>query len=102
MSLRDSLSSLLCDEDEEEDKKGLGHEAPETGSMTELQAWRDLWQLDVEKSRKRMHPLVDVQRYRSLMQRMYNVQQNVDLVALLDAQRTFHSQYSAHTTLIFP
>lgn len=90
-SLGDSLSSLLCDEDKEEDKKSPGHEAPETGSMTELQGWRDLWQLDVEKSRKRLHPLVDVGRYRSLMQSLCDVQQNVDLFALLDTQRTFLS-----------
>lgn len=89
-SLGDSLSSLLCDEaKEEDDEKSPGHETPETGSMTKLQGWRDLWQLDVEKSRKRLHPLVDVGRYRSLMQRMNDVQLNVDLVALLDTQRTF-------------
>lgn len=85
-SLGDSLSSLLCDEDKEEDKKSLGHETPETGSMTELQGWRDLWQLDVEKSRKRLHPLVDVGRYRSLVQSTHDVQLNVDLVALLDTR----------------
>ncbi|CAG05891.1 unnamed protein product [Tetraodon nigroviridis] len=90
-SLADSLSSLLCDEDREDDKKSPGHETPETGPVTELQGWRDLWQLDVEKSRKRLHPLVDVGRYRSLMQRVYDVQQNVDLVALLDSKRTFLS-----------
>lgn len=90
-SLGDCLSSLLCGEDKEEDNKRSVHEAPEKGSMTELQGWRDLWQLDVEKSRKRLHPLVDVGRYRSLMQSMYDVQQNVDLLALLDTQRTFLS-----------
>lgn len=86
-SLRDSLSSLLCDEDKE-DRKSPGPEAPEPGSSAELQGWRDLWRLDVEKSRKRLHPLVDMRRYRGLMRRLYDVQLNVDLVALVDAQRT--------------
>lgn len=87
-SLGDSLASLLCD-DGKEDQASPEHEAPEPGSAMELQGWRDLWQLDVEKSRKRLHPLVDVGRYRSLMQRVYDAQQNVDLVALLDTRRTF-------------
>lgn len=86
-TLRDSVTSLLCDESKE-DKKSQEHEAPEPGSVVELQGWRELWQLDVEESRKRLHPLVDVVRYRSLMQRVNDVQQNVDLVALLDTQRT--------------
>lgn len=86
-SLRDSLTSLLCDEGKE-DKTSPEHKAPEPGSAVELQGWRELWQLDVEESRKRLHPLVDVVRYRSLMQRVNDVQQNVDLVALLDTQRT--------------
>uniref|UniRef100_H2TF09 FA complementation group B n=1 Tax=Takifugu rubripes TaxID=31033 RepID=H2TF09_TAKRU len=73
---------------EKEDKTSQEHEAPEPGSAMELQGWRELWQLDVEESRKRLHPLVDVGRYRSLMQRVNDVQQNVDLVALLDTQRT--------------
>lgn len=88
-SLGESLASLLCD-DGGEDQTSPQHEALEPGSM-ELQGWRELWQLDVEKSRKRLHPLVDVRRYRSLMQRVYDVQQNVDLVALLDTQRTLLS-----------
>lgn len=90
-SLRESLSSLLCYEDKEEDKASPAHVAPETGSMAELQGRRDLWQLDVERSRKRLHPLVDVRRYRSLMQCLYDVQLNVDLVALVGAQRTLLS-----------
>ncbi|TKS67136.1 Fanconi anemia group B protein [Collichthys lucidus] len=62
-SLREGVSSLLC-EVEEEERKGLGHleETPEPASVQGLQRCREVWQLDVERRRRMLSPLVDVAR----------------------------------------
>ncbi|XP_037645377.1 Fanconi anemia group B protein [Sebastes umbrosus] len=93
-SLTECASSLLCEEEEEEEKKrkSLGHEeTPEPGSVMGLQRCRDVFQLDVERSRRRLSPLVDVGRYRRLTQNMSQVQLDGDLAALLDTQTTLLS-----------
>lgn len=93
VSLRDSVSLLLCEgEEEEEEEKSLGHnKTPEPASAKGLQRCREVWQLDVERSRMRLSPLVDVGRYRRLTQSMSHVQLDGDLAALLDTQRTLLS-----------
>ncbi|KAM9342928.1 Fanconi anemia group B protein isoform 2-T2 [Pholidichthys leucotaenia] len=83
-SLRECTTSLLC-EDQEEVKKNLGHEetlAP--GCVEGLQRCREVWQRDVERSRRRLSPLVDVGRYRRIVQSISKVQLDGDLAALLD------------------
>ncbi|KAL3056342.1 hypothetical protein OYC64_018932 [Pagothenia borchgrevinki] len=90
VSLRDCVSSLLTDK--EEGRDSLGHEeTPEPGSVKGLQRCRDLFQLDVERSRRRLSPLVEVQSYRRLTQSMSEVQLYGDLAALLETQRTLLS-----------
>lgn len=94
VSLRDSVSLLLCEgeEEEEEERKSLGHDkTPEPASAKGLQRCREVWQLDVERSRRRLSPLVDVGRYRRLTQSMSHVQLDGDLAALLDTRRTLLS-----------
>ncbi|XP_060944604.1 Fanconi anemia group B protein [Limanda limanda] len=94
VSLRDSVSLLLHEKEEEEDdkrKRSSGHdETPlEPGSVEGLQRCREAWQQDVERSRTRLSPLVDVGRYRKLTRSVLNVQLDGDLAALLEIQRTF-------------
>lgn len=91
-SLRERVSSLLFEEDEKEgNKRSTGHEeTPQTGSVEGFQRCREAWQRDME-SRKRLSPLVDVGRYRSLIKIISEFQMNCDLAALLDAQMTFLS-----------
>lgn len=88
VSLRDGVSLLLCEEEEEEkeeEKKSLGHgETPQPGSVEELQRRREAFQGDVERSKTRLSPLVDVGRYRELTRRMSKVQLDTDLAALLN------------------
>ncbi|KAE8299250.1 Fanconi anemia group B protein [Larimichthys crocea] len=92
-SLRESVSSLLCEVEEEEERKGLGHleETPEPASVQGLQRCREVWQRDVERRRRMLSPLVDVGRYRRLTQSMCQTQLDGDLAALLDTQRTLLS-----------
>uniref|UniRef100_A0AAQ4NQ19 FA complementation group B n=1 Tax=Gasterosteus aculeatus aculeatus TaxID=481459 RepID=A0AAQ4NQ19_GASAC len=88
VSLRDGVSLLLCEEEEEEkeeEKKSLGHgETPQPGSVEELQRRREAFQGDVERSKTRLSPLVDVGRYRELTRRMSKVQLDTDLAAFLN------------------
>ncbi|XP_074550558.1 Fanconi anemia group B protein [Halichoeres trimaculatus] len=88
--LRECVSSLLCDEEkEEEERKSFGkEESPDPGCAQGLQKVREMWQRDVERSKMRLSPLVDVGRYRSQTQSMFKVQLDADLAALLDTQRT--------------
>lgn len=94
MSLRESVSSLLFEgeEQEEEGRMELGcDETPEPASVKELQRCREVWQLDVERSRMRLSPLVDVGQYRSLTRSVSDAQLHGDLATLLDTQRTLPS-----------
>lgn len=94
VALRESVSLLLGeeDEDEEEENMRLGHEeTPEPGSVKGLQRCREVFQGDVERSKTRLSPLVEVERYRRLTQNMSKVQLDGDLAVLLDTQRTFLS-----------
>uniref|UniRef100_A0A3P8VKH8 Fanconi anemia complementation group B n=1 Tax=Cynoglossus semilaevis TaxID=244447 RepID=A0A3P8VKH8_CYNSE len=83
-SLRDSLSSLFAQK--EENLNSGSNEAPESSSVEGLQRCREKWQQDVERSRRRLSPLVDLGRYRQLTQRLCKVQLNGDLAALLETQ----------------
>lgn len=92
VSIRECTSLLLCDKEEDEDRKSLGHEeTPEPATVKGLQRCREVWQRDVERSRKRLSPLVDVGRYRRLTQSMSQVLLDGDLAALLDTQTTLPS-----------
>uniref|UniRef100_A0A3P8UES6 FA complementation group B n=1 Tax=Amphiprion percula TaxID=161767 RepID=A0A3P8UES6_AMPPE len=86
VSLRDHVSLLLCEEEEEEaKKKSTGHEL---NSVEGLQRCREVWQQDVERTRMRLSPLVDVGKYRKLIQSVSKVQLEGDFAALLNTQRT--------------
>uniref|UniRef100_A0A3Q1B6Q7 FA complementation group B n=1 Tax=Amphiprion ocellaris TaxID=80972 RepID=A0A3Q1B6Q7_AMPOC len=88
VSLRDHVSLLLCEEEEEEEeakKKSTGHEL---NSVEGLQRCREVWQQDVERTRMRLSPLVDVGKYRKLIQSVSKVQLEGDFAALLNTQRT--------------
>ncbi|XP_069010055.1 Fanconi anemia group B protein [Embiotoca jacksoni] len=90
VSLRECASLLLGEEDEDEaKKKSFGQEVtPEPGSVEGLQRCREVWQRDMERSRMRLSPLVDVGRYRRLIKSMSKVQLAGDLAALLNTRRT--------------
>lgn len=89
VSLRECVSLLLCEKEEDKKRSSPGHyETPEPGSVEGLQRCREAWQRDVERSRMRLSPLVDVGRYRKLTQSVSTVQLNGDLAALLEIQRT--------------
>uniref|UniRef100_A0A3B4ZMQ1 FA complementation group B n=1 Tax=Stegastes partitus TaxID=144197 RepID=A0A3B4ZMQ1_9TELE len=91
VSLREGVSLLLCEEDEEEaKKKSTGHEET-PGSAEGLLRCREVWQRDVERTRMRLSPLVDAVRYRRLIQSMTKVQLEGDLAALLNTQGTLLS-----------
>ncbi|KAM4731213.1 Fanconi anemia group B protein [Anableps anableps] len=94
LSLKESLSSLLCvKDDEERTKEHTGHgEIPEPGSTEDLiRCTREVWQRNVEKSRVRLNPLVDAGRYREMIQRISEVKMDADLTALQQAQITLVS-----------
>lgn len=91
LSLRDAASSLLSEE-EEKKRKSPGHqETPGQTAAEGLQRCREGWQLDVERSKMRLSPLVDVDGYRRLTQHLLEVQLEADLAALSHAQRTLLS-----------
>ncbi|XP_067459802.1 Fanconi anemia group B protein isoform X1 [Thunnus thynnus] len=93
-SLREFVSLLLCgeQEDEERRRRSSGHEeTPEPGSVEGLKRCREVWQQDLERSRIRLSPLVDVGRYRRLTQSLTQVQLDGDLAALVETQRTLLS-----------
>ncbi|XP_042281793.1 Fanconi anemia group B protein isoform X2 [Thunnus maccoyii] len=92
-SLREFVSLLLCGEQEDEERRrSTGHEeTPEPGSVEGLKRCREVWQQDLERSRIRLSPLVDVGRYRRLTQSLTQVQLDGDLAALVETQRTLLS-----------
>ncbi|CAK6953981.1 Fanconi anemia group B protein [Scomber scombrus] len=93
-SLREFVSLLLCGEQEDEGsrRRSTGHEeTTESGSVEGLKRCREVWQQDVERSRMRLSPLVDVGRYRKLTQSLFEVQLDGDLAALIETQRTLLS-----------
>lgn len=89
LSLRDAASSLLSEEEEKKKRRSPGHqETPGQTAAVGLQRRREGWQLDVERSKKRLSPLVDVDGYRRLTRHLLEVQLEADLAALSHAQRT--------------
>lgn len=89
LSLRDAMSSLLSEREEKvEKRKTPGHEeTPGQTAVEDLQRCREGWQLDVERSKMRLSPLVDVGGYRRLTRSVLDVQLEGDLAALLHYQR---------------
>lgn len=87
VALRGCVSSLLCEEEEERESFGK-EESLNPGCAQGLQKVREMWQKEVERSKMRLSPLVDVGRYRSQTQNMFKVQLDADLAALLETQRT--------------
>lgn len=92
VSLRECVSLLLCEKEADEKRECLGlDETPESGSVDRLQRYRELWQQDVERSRVKLNPVVDVGRYRGLTQSVSKVQLDGDLAAILEIQRSLLS-----------
>ncbi|KAK2839869.1 hypothetical protein Q5P01_013609 [Channa striata] len=93
VSLRECVSSLLCGKDEGEEKmKSLEpDETLKSGSVEGLQMCRESWQQDVERSTRRLSPVLDLGRYRGLVQSMCKDQLYGDLATLLETQRTLLS-----------
>lgn len=84
VSLRECVSLLLCEEEEDEKRRSPGHDVtPVLGYVEGLQRCREAWQQDVERSRMRLSPLLDVGRYRKLIQSLSKVCLDGDLAALL-------------------
>ncbi|XP_050926987.1 LOW QUALITY PROTEIN: Fanconi anemia group B protein [Lates calcarifer] len=84
VSLRECVSLLLCEEEEDEKRRSPGHDVtPVLGTVEGLQRCREAWQQDVERSRMRLSPLLDVGRYRKLIQSLSKVCLDGDLAALL-------------------
>lgn len=93
-SLREFVSLLLCGEHKDEENKKMStahHETPEPGSVEGLRRCREEWQQDMDRSRMRLSPLVDVGKYRNLTQNLSEVQLDGDLAALVEAQRNLLS-----------
>uniref|UniRef100_A0A668AVB4 FA complementation group B n=1 Tax=Myripristis murdjan TaxID=586833 RepID=A0A668AVB4_9TELE len=95
LSLKDGVSSLLCGETADGERWSSAavrqQESPEPGSAEKLQRCREEWDRDLERSRMRLSPLVDVGSYRRLSQSLSQVQLEVDKAALLETQRTLFS-----------
>ena len=90
LSLKDGASSLLrCgEEDETAGKARHPREAPEPHSAEGLRRCREDWAMDLERSRARLSPLVDVGSYRRLTQKLLEVKLEGDVAALLESQRS--------------
>nr|XP_057938231.1 Fanconi anemia group B protein [Doryrhamphus excisus] len=87
--LHDFVSSPQCSEQETNEEKMTGpEENPETDSPEGLQRCRSAWQRDSERSRRTLKRLVDVSRYRTLIQKLSEVQLEEDLAALMETWRT--------------
>ncbi|CAN9497692.1 unnamed protein product [Ophioblennius macclurei] len=85
-SLKEGVASTLGEERVDENAKE--EETPETGSAEGLQRCREAWRRHVERSQRRLSPLVDAKRYRELVQSLSKAQLDADLAALLDNQTT--------------
>ena len=91
LALREGLSSLLSDAaDGQEDwrrrrssEEAGGGGAPGLAAGDELQRRREEWKRVVEGRRRGVGPLVVVDRYQSLVQRVLQVQLQVDVDVLL-------------------
>lgn len=87
LGLRDVASSLLCDNEAKMKRKSPGHQKTlGQPDSEELQKCREEWQLDVERSKMRLSPLVDVDGYRRLTRHLLEVQLEADLAALSHAK----------------
>lgn len=91
VSLRDCVSSLLCKEKDDDSRRISSYITPDLSSVDGLQRCRDDWQRDIERSKRNLSPLVDMQRYRASTEGLFKVQLDGDLAALLETQKTLFS-----------
>uniref|UniRef100_A0AAV2JZX4 Uncharacterized protein n=2 Tax=Knipowitschia caucasica TaxID=637954 RepID=A0AAV2JZX4_KNICA len=88
-SLRDCASAMLSKEkDDDNDTRMSSFIAPDPRCGEALQRCRDDWQRDVERSKRNLCPLVDVQRYRVWTESLFKQQLGGDLAALIETQKT--------------
>lgn len=83
-SLRYCVSTMLSKEKDDDDKRISSFITPDPRCGDSLQRCRDEWQKDVERSKRNLCPLVDVQRYRLLTESLFKVQLDGDLAALIE------------------
>ncbi|KAF7215727.1 Fanconi anemia group B protein [Nothobranchius furzeri] len=86
LSLRECVSLLLCGE--EAGNEEHCEETPDPGCVEGLQRSREGWQQAVERSRRRLSPLVDVGMYREVIRSISDMQMDGDLAGLIYTQRT--------------
>lgn len=86
-SLRGCVSTMLSKE-KNDDKRMRSFIATDPRCGEALQRCRDDWQSDVERSKRDLCPLVDMQRYRMLTESFFKVQLDGDLAALIETQKT--------------
>ncbi|XP_072300658.1 Fanconi anemia group B protein [Eucyclogobius newberryi] len=87
-SLRDCVSVMLSKEKDDDNKRISSFITPDPRRGEDLQRCRDDWQKDVERSKRNLCPLVDVQRYRVSTERVFKEQLRGDLAALIEMQKT--------------
>ncbi|KAJ0070329.1 hypothetical protein NL108_007682 [Boleophthalmus pectinirostris] len=90
-SLRDCVSAMLSKEKEDDNKRISSFISPDPRREEPLQRCRDDWQRDVERSKRNLCPLVDVQRYRVLTESFFKEQLDGDLAALIETQKSLYS-----------
>ncbi|KAG5283346.1 hypothetical protein AALO_G00041060 [Alosa alosa] len=90
LALRDGLSSLLTACQRRGSSGGPGGEgaapAPAPPAVDELQRRREEWHRDIEGSKRRVGPLVVMERYCSLVESVLQVQKQVDVDVLLGSE----------------
>lgn len=86
-SLRGCVSTMFSKE-KNDDKRMCSFIATYPRCGEALQRCRDDWQSDVERSKRDLCPLVDMQRYRMLTESLFKVQLDGDLAALIETQKT--------------
>ncbi|XP_055361202.1 Fanconi anemia group B protein isoform X2 [Betta splendens] len=90
-SLRERVSALLREDGAERGDEGGHGRSSGPGAAEGLQRSRDEWQRDVDEAKKRLSPVVDVEKYRELTLSLSKLQLNWDLAALLEIEQTLLS-----------
>ncbi|XP_033843297.1 Fanconi anemia group B protein [Periophthalmus magnuspinnatus] len=90
-SLRDCVSAMLSKEKDDDNKRISSFISPDPRCEEALQRCRDDWQRDVERSKRNLCPLVDVQRYRASTESFFKELLGGDLAALIETQKTLYS-----------
>lgn len=86
--LRDCASTMLSKEKDDADKRIRSFITPDPRCGEALQRGRDDWQRDVERSKRNLCPLVDVQRYRASTESLFKARLDGDLAALVETLKT--------------